>query len=161
MNHQTQTHIMKVQAERIQPNKKDKDIYMRTIPTCYYTPSILKLIDDCIYDGYSAYSSLLLCDRERITAECLSELGSDSFDAAINLEEMLEYFIEVLKTGKSEISMLMVNSMRMTSTEYFEDVMDQLFSERRQLIKNNKLRDFGFVPDMDNETGETFWRKAI
>lgn len=130
---------------------------MRTIPPCYYHPSILRLIDSYVRDDIKRYSDLEQYDKELITAQILEVLGEEAYDAIIqsdNLHSTIHHLKQYMVTGQKEYAFDLAETMSKNASVYYIDVMDLLFSERVDERMHDVNRENGFYPRRDSVTGE-------
>lgn len=136
---------------------------METIPTCYYSRSLLKLIDSLVDEGYSSYRVLSPADKDQVTAECISVLGDDAYACiidSVDFYKTLKNFKLFLLSGKKDDAYELASIMKENANDYFDEPMNALFEERKSMLEYQDKIEHNFFPYTDQMDGSTIWRKS-
>jgi hypothetical protein len=133
------------------------------IPTCYFNPNITNIIDFFVEDGFKSYTELPSTSKDTIISACIKELGEDAYNCLIdseNITKVMCHFRKFLLTYEYDEIDDMVEAMRTIATDYFEDDMNWLFSDRIAINQSIQMAESGFIQRQDQITGEIEWRKS-
>lgn len=129
-----------------------------SIPTCYFSKPLLKLIDTLVEDGNNSYSKLSDADRDNVIAICLDCLGDDAYACIIDSDYMMSDLKRFVLTCKKEDAITLAHNLHDAAAKYFEDDMNELFEQRSSIHRFNINAERNIFPRVDNSTGELTYR---
>jgi len=129
-----------------------------SIPTCYFTKPLLRLIDTLIEDGNNSYSKLSDADKDNVIALCIDSLGDDAYACIIDSDYMIGDLKRFVITSKKEDAITLAHNLHDAAAKYFEDDMNELFEQRSSLYRFNMNAERNIFPSTDNTTGEIAYR---
>ena len=130
------------------------------IPTCFYNPSLINLIDSLIDDGYKSYCSLSDAERDRVITLCIDALGDDAYSCIIDSDHMIPDFKRYVLSCKHEDAVKLARHLHEAAVIYFSETMRNLFDERVNCHTSFSNIENNMFPHVDKNTGDIEWRRS-
>jgi hypothetical protein len=123
--------------------------------------SLIEQIDQCIEVGCSTWNDVDELNQELLAAEAMRGLGDEAYVCITESDEIHEILKDLRKhllTGNNMHDL--AQSMTHAVVQYFAPELSKLFLERLEVVSDDFWYERGYVPTIDNQTGEREWVRA-
>lgn len=122
--------------------------------------TLIRMIDYLIQGGSPSWKNLDEIDQELLVSEAMRGLGDDAYVCITESDEMSEILLELrrhLNTGNNmyDLAYVMTESVK----KYFSPELEALFLERKSSLDSDFYYENGYLPSINQQTGETEWSR--